>query len=141
MRIIAITAVAAALTGCATMRHPMPESIVVERFTAAFGAHDVDDMLKWAHPEIEWLILEGDEVAVKASGREAFRAAIEAYFDERPSMSAEVIDTLLSPGFAVVREKSSWTKASGDVASQQSVVVFEVEENQVRRVWRYRPMK
>ena len=114
-----------------------PEQQVVERFLDAYNRHDVEAMLALAHPEIQWLSVAGEKVAVETSGASALGEALVGYFASLPSARSTIEGILPSGRFVSVWERAHWLAKSGGARSQSSLAVYEVEGGKVRRIWYY----
>ena len=64
-----------------------PKAAVTE-LLAAFNAHDVDLMLEACAEDIVWMMVGADKISVEASGAEALREGMAAYFESVPSASS-----------------------------------------------------
>jgi hypothetical protein len=107
---------------------------VVEGFIAAHNEHDVAAMLALAHPDIEWLSVEGDGVRVETRGAEALGEAMRGYFEAVPTARSSVEAMIASGSRVSVRERAHWESASGP-QSQTALSVYEVIDGAIRRVW------
>jgi hypothetical protein len=106
---------------------------VFYRMTAAFNAHDVEGMLACVDDDIQWFSMSGDRMEVEARGHEAFRGAMEAYFEAIPGARSEIESAVVSGSYVSVRERAFW----GDEQSQVALGVFEVRHGRILRVWYY----
>jgi hypothetical protein len=109
---------------------------VVERFVEAFNRHDVDAMLALAHPEIQWLSVEGEKISVETAGVAALGESMRKYFRSLPSSRSSIEGVVEAGRFVSVRERARWQGKSGE-RTQSALAVYEVEEGRVRRVWYY----
>lgn len=109
---------------------------VVERFLEAFNRHDVEAMLALAHPDVQWLSVNGDRISVETSGHEALRESMTKYFVSLPSAAASHERTMSAGPYVTVVERARWKGDKGE-RSQAALAVYEVQEGKVRRVWYY----
>jgi hypothetical protein len=109
---------------------------VVERFLEAFNRHDVEAMLALAHPEIQWLSVEGEKISVETAGAAALGESMRKYFRSLPSSRSSIEGAVEAGRFVSVRERARWEGKSGE-RTQSALAVYEVDEGRVRRVWYY----
>lgn len=113
-----------------------PSAATVERFIAAYNAHDVDAMLGLAHPEIQWLSVAGDTVSVEADGADALGTAMRDYFAAIPSSRSEIGEMMEAGRFVSVREHAHW-ESDNRSRTRSALAVYEVEAGKILRVWYY----
>jgi hypothetical protein len=109
---------------------------VVERFVAAYNRHEVEAMLALAHPEIQWLSVEGEKISVETAGVAALGESMRKYFRSLPSSRSSIEGMVEAGRFVSVRERARWEGKTGE-RTQSALAVYEVEEGRVRRVWYY----
>lgn len=109
---------------------------VVERFLEAFNRHDVEAMLALAHPEVQWLSVDGDKISVETAGQAALRDSMKSYFTSLPSARSTFESILVAGPYVTVVERARWQGKSGE-RTQAALAVYEVREGKVRRVWYY----
>jgi outer membrane protein assembly factor BamB len=109
---------------------------VVEGLLQAFNDHDVDAMATFVADDVQWLAVQGAEIAVEADGKEALVAGMKGYFASIPKARSEAEGTFVSGRYVTVRERAYWT-VDGEDRSQSSLAVYEVEDGKVLRVWYY----
>ncbi|HWM90277.1 MAG TPA: nuclear transport factor 2 family protein [Thermoanaerobaculia bacterium] len=114
---------------------PEPQQ-VVDRFMDAYNRHDVEAMLALAHPDIQWLSVDGERISVEASGHEALRDSMTRYFASLPSAGATLEKTMSAGPYVSVVERARWKGDKGE-RSQAALAVYEIREGKVRRVWYY----
>jgi hypothetical protein len=116
-----------------------PGIAVVQGFVAAFNRHDPQAMIALAHPEVEWLSVDGASLRVDARGHEALGAAMTAYFADTRDVQS-VLEAILASGpYITVQERVFWDTAKGEERSQAALAVYEVRDGLVRRVWYFPP--
>ena len=121
------------LVAASSARAESPSDLV-ERYMAAYNDHDVAAMLELAHPDIQWLSIDGDEVQVVTEGRDALGEAMRGYFESAPSSRSVIEATMTSGSRVSVRERAEWETASG-TRSQAALAVYEIVDGLIRRVW------
>lgn len=115
-------------------------SQIVEQFIAAYNAHDVSVMLSLVNPEIQWLSIEGDSIAVQANGADELANSLRAYFESSPSSRSTVESMMEADRYVSVWERAHW-ELRGEPASQSALAVYEIENGRISRVWYYPAMK
>ena len=106
----------------------------VTELLAAFNAHDVDLMLGACAEDIVWMMVGADKISVEASGAEALREGMAAYFESVPSASSVLRSAVESGPFVITVEEARW-ESDGETKSQCSAAVYEVKEGKVQNVW------
>ena len=110
---------------------------VIQTFVERFNERDLDGLLALAHPEVEWLSVDGAAIAVEARGREALRESLTAYFASCASCRSEVEVYQTAGPFTSTLEHAQWTTADGGTKRQSAIAVYELADGLVRRVWYY----
>ncbi|WP_290653160.1 nuclear transport factor 2 family protein [Idiomarina sp.] len=66
----------------------------VERFVAAFNAHDAEKMAQYVTEDVQWLSVSGDKISIETSGKENLVKAMSGYFVSvtRTTQPAKIID-------------------------------------------------
>ena len=106
----------------------------VQGLLDAFNAHDVDRMAAFLTDDVEWLSISGSEIAVEASGKPALREAMAGYFKSVPGARSEIEGSFVSGDYVVVRERAFW-RHQGQERSQSALVVYQLVEGLIARVW------
>ncbi len=131
---------ALALPLAAVAQAPEPDSRqVVERFLEAFNSHDVEAMLALAHPDVQWLTVDGDKISVDTAGQAALRDSMKSYFASLPTVRSTFESTMVAGPYVTVVERARWQGKSGE-RTQAALAVYQVQEGKVRRVWYYQPV-
>jgi hypothetical protein len=125
---------AAALLLAASARGATDHGDVVRSFIEAFNARDMPALMALAHPEIEWLSVDGAQIAVEARGAAALETSLVSYFQSCESCRSAIEVTSVNGNFVTAVETASWTSA-GTTRSQSSTSVYELVDDKVRRVW------
>ncbi len=106
-------------------------------YVEAYNARDLPAMLALMHDDIEWLSIEGSEVAAFASGKADLAAQMEAYL-KSPGATFSTVEGSVGDGrFVAVREVAHWQDADGNARSQSALAVYEIVDGLIRRVWYY----
>lgn len=108
----------------------------VRALTDAFNRHDVDAMRAYWADEIVWYDVAGDKTTVVASGRAEMDAGMLDYFKSFPDARSTLSRLIENGPFVTGVETAHWTSA-GKPRAQSSVVVYEIRDAKVRRVWYY----
>ena len=106
----------------------------VRAFVDAFNARAIDDMLRLATEDIEWVSVDGVKIAAEATGREALRRSMSAYFASCPTCRSRTEIGVSTPSRVTAVETATWRSAA-DERSQRSVSVYEFSGARIRRVY------
>jgi hypothetical protein len=98
---------------------------LIERYNAAWNAHDLDAIASMHHPDIVFHNHTADE---KAEGADAVRAHIGRIFENNPDLNFATRSFHAGAHFAVCE----WTARTGD-REWDGVDVFPVEDGLIRR--------
>lgn len=109
---------------------------IVRALTEAFNKHDADAMRVHWSDDIVWYDVAGDETIVVASGVAAMDAGMRDYFRSFPDARSTLSHLVENGAFVTGVETAHWT-SSGAARAQASVVVYEIRDAKVRRVWYY----
>lgn len=134
IHLIAIGIWGATLAACAPADTPHP---LIESHVAAFNAGDLEAMSALQHPDIEWFGIEGSEMRLEISGREALGTMLADYRASNPTVVGTTRDWSVNGDFVSVVETASWTTGDGASRSQSATSVYELEDGLIRRVWYY----
>ena len=116
---------------------PTDPLAVVERFVAGFNRHDPGAMIAQAAPEVQWLSVAGDRIVPEAAGQTALRDWMAKYLSVYPTMRKTIEQTIVHAPFVSAWERDRWKGKDGGERSQAQLVVYQVEEGRIQRVWRY----
>jgi len=114
----------------------LPKSIISEHLRA-YNAGDAEAMAKMQHPDIQWLMVDGNTISVEVAGREALMKSMKSYFQTRTKVTSRLRDWNVNSPYVSVTETVSWAASDGRQKSQSSMTVYELEDNLIRRVWYY----
>lgn len=134
------TAALLLLCGSSTAADCASPGTVVRNFVAAFDRHDLPGLIALAHPDIEWLSVNGPEVHLEAKGTHALEASISAYFESCSTCRSVVEVSSVNGQYVAAVETATWS-VSGKTQSQASTSVYEIVDGQVRRVWYFPAVK
>ncbi|HLX19409.1 MAG TPA: nuclear transport factor 2 family protein [Gaiellaceae bacterium] len=98
---------------------------LIERYNAAWNAHDLDTIATMHHPDVVFHNHTADE---SAEGAEAVRAHIGRIFENNPDLAFTTRSLRTGDGFAVCE----WTARARGV-EWDGVDVFPVEDGLIRR--------
>jgi len=127
------------LSGCidaSTQNSTAPIGVISEH-VRAFNAGDVEAMSKQQHPNIEWLSVNGANISVQVSGRDALARNMTKYFNSPTKVTNTLRNWSINTPYVSVTETASWTAKDGTPKSQRSLTVYQMEDNLIRRVWYY----
>lgn len=107
---------------------------IVQRFVAAFNAHDVDAMLELVSDDIQWLSINGKEVGEEAAGKAQLRSGMTGYFASCSSCQSR-LEKVFSTGARVSALEIASYETSDGVQEQQSLSVYEFSGQLISRVY------
>jgi hypothetical protein len=113
---------------------PPPHVVTVERFIAAFNAHDSTAMGKFVADDIQWLSIAGEQVIVEAKGKIALVESMNAYFESCSTCRSELLNVASTPGRVSAIELASW-KGKDGIRSQRAISVYEFSQGLINRVY------
>ena len=108
-------------------------TVAVERFVAAFNAHDVDAMAALVTADVEWVTVDGSQLRVEAAGRRALQASMTDYFESCPSCRAALSVVSATATRATTVETASWY-VKHERRARQSIAVYEFDGPLIARV-------
>ncbi len=110
---------------------------VAQRFVEGFNRHDPGAMIAQAAPEVQWLSVAGDRIIPEASGQTALRDWMAKYLSVYPTMRKTVEQSIVHAPFVSALERDRWKGKDGSERTQAGLVVYQVEDGKIQRVWRY----
>lgn len=114
---------------------PAPShSRTVDRFIAAFNAHDSNAMAALVTDDVEWLSISADKIAVETKGKSKLVASMDAYFKSCPTCRSTISETITTPARVSAIEVASWKGKDGE-KSQKGLSVYEFSGDLIRRVY------
>ena len=114
-------------------RTPAPEA-AVQRQLEATNAHDLQAFLACFAEDAEVHDLPG---GVRSAGRAGLAQAYGTLFKAHPDLHVRATDQILSGGYVIRRERV--TGYADRRAAREGVVVYQVKEGLIRRVWVLEP--
>ncbi len=111
-------------------------SDILNRFGAAFNAHDADAMVEFVSDSVKWFTVSGDSMTTDVSGKPALDRWLRGYFKQCPSCRSEFLSMQVTGRFISIYEKALWKGKNGD-RSQKSLGVYEIVNGKIQRVWYY----
>jgi uncharacterized protein (TIGR02246 family) len=129
MAVIPALALAAAIASV-----PVDGSETVRRFVDAFNAHDADAMVALVSPDIQWVTVDGAELRVESSGRDALHSGMTGYFESCPSCRSTLTSISATSTRVTTVETASWTTKSRERREQQAIAVYEFDGPLISRV-------
>ncbi len=113
---------------------PAGGSETVRRFVNAFNAHDADAMIALVSSDVEWVSVDGAELRVETSGREALHAGMVGYFESCPSCRSTLASVSATAERVITVETASWCTKAGERRAQQAIAVYEFDGPLISRV-------
>lgn len=115
-----------------------PET-TVRAFMEAFNARDLEGMIdRVTEDVVEWH-LGADQPRMDRKGRTALRSDLEATLKRSPSLRKELHMLTTNGAFVSARERSTWKAETGEEQRQNAMVMFEVVDGRIRRIWTFPP--
>ena len=111
-----------------------PHVNTVERFIAAFNAHDISAMADLVANDIEWLSIIGEQVTVETRGKGDLIENMNAYFKSCPTCRSELSGVVSTTSKVSAVEIASWQGKSGP-RSQSAISVYELSGGLIIRVY------
>lgn len=139
----ALVACTLIFTACEPASDAVPESKslsqqadLIEAYVDAFNRKDLATMRDMMHPDIEWLSVSGSEMQTVMSGKEALSKDLEGMFDSGFEIRSSTSVIQQTGPHLVTVETARYPDDKGGEASQSSIAVYEIgEDNLIRRVW------
>ncbi|MEO6196080.1 MAG: nuclear transport factor 2 family protein [Thermoanaerobaculia bacterium] len=131
-----------AATGARAQRVPSPPSpvdplAVARLFVEGFNRHDPGAMIAQAAPEVQWLSVAGDRIVPDAAGQTALRDWMAKYLAVYPTMRKTIEQSIVHAPFVSAWERDRWKGKDGGERTQAQLVIYQVEEGKIQRIWRY----
>ncbi|GAA0484323.1 hypothetical protein GCM10009096_28630 [Parasphingorhabdus litoris] len=123
---------------------PAPTSdhqILVEKYTAAFNARDVNAMAALMHPDIQWITIRGDQSEVTTDGKQRMVSEMEFFFKSPTRISSSLGGWSVNGDYVSVIETASWPGSNGKRQAQSATAVYQIADRLIRRVWYFPEQK
>jgi len=137
-------AILAAFTGCSSAsiytQAEQDAMWVADQHMKAFSRHDIMAVNALSHPDVTWMSFDGNASVVQVNGHKGIEQYLTGYFSSVPNLRSEVQAISATGPYITIRERSSWSDPHGDHA-QTSIMVFEVRDGLIHRVWFYPPTR
>lgn len=104
----------------------------------SFNAHDPDAMkLFWADDVTWYEIADGQSSVITSSAAQLYTELV-SYFEAYPDVKSKLDSISVNGNFVMGIETPVWEQ-EGESKSQSSIVVYELEDQKVKRFWYYPP--
>lgn len=120
---------------------PPDHQELVEKYTAAFNARDVDAMGALMHPEIQWIMISGAKSEVATDGKANMVRDMTAYFQSPAKVSSSLSGWSVNGDYVTVIETASWQNSKGERQAQSATAVYQITDRLIRRVWYFPEQK
>lgn len=111
------------------------ENALIVAYTQAYNDRDLDRMQIMMHADIEWIDVSGSAQTIVTSDKAQLVEEMASYF-KQPYASSSALEGWGGNGnFVSVTEVASWTTPAGEQKSQAAIAVYEIDGDQIRRVW------
>ncbi len=124
-----------------TPAEPSEHQQLVEKYTAAFNARDVNAMAALMHPGIQWITISGDQSKVTTDGKELMVSEMESYFKSPTRISSSLGGWSVNGDYVSVIETASWLDSKGKRRAQSATAVYQIADRLIRRVWYFPEQK
>ena len=108
---------------------------VLDAFIEAFNAQDVDAMADLVSDDVQVVYLGVSGVDSRVDGVDRLTRSMQVYFRDLPSARSEVLSVIEDGNRLAVRERASWTSASGEARSQTALSVYRIRGGLIAAVW------
>jgi hypothetical protein len=128
-----------AATGARAQAAPAPAEplTVVQHFVEGFNRHDLGAMIAQTAPEVQWLNVAGDRIVPDAAGQTAFRDWMAKFLGVYKTTRKTIEQSMVHAPFVSVLERDRWKGKDGGERTQAQLVIYQVEDGKIQRVWRY----
>ena len=91
-------------------------------------------MMDLAAPDMRWMSISGQQIAIETSNHAELRKAMLSYFESSPSTKSEICYLHESGAFVYALEEAFWS-TKGVEKSQCSMAVYELVGGKLQHVW------
>jgi hypothetical protein len=145
IRLAASLALLLPLTGTSAFAQATPPApaaaadplAVTGRFVAGFNHHNLGEIVAETAPEVQWLSVAGDRIATDAAGQTALRDWMARYLGVYKTIRMTLEQPAVHGPFVSAWERVRWIGKDGGERGQARLVVYQVEDGRIQRVWRY----
>ncbi len=114
---------------------------IISAYMDAYNRCDLNSIMPYFHPDIEWLSIEGSTIKVVSSGKETLLKDLESYMKGGCTSRSEISNWSINGNYITVRETAFWQSADQKQHSQSATAVYEIQDKKIRRVWYYPAIK
>ena len=115
-----------------------PNVAVVTQLMAAFNKQDPDAMRAFWHDDVVWIEISGDQTSVVTASAQQLYDELTVYFQSYPSVRSSLENISVNGNYLTAVERPVWEE-KGERQSQASIVVYEFEDEKIKRFWYYPP--
>lgn len=123
------------LLAISSQAQDVPE--LIQQQTDAFNNNDLDKMTAQLHEGFKWYWIKADELVLEVEGKEAFRSAMESYYQSIPTVQSEIVELSVLGNRASFLEKVSYTTDQGKHGESRALGTYEFKDGLIYRVWYY----
>jgi hypothetical protein len=116
---------------------PVDLLAVAQRFVEGFNRHDPGALVAQTAPEVQWLSVAGDRIVPDATGQTALRDWMAKYLSVYPTMRKTIEQSIVHAPLVSAWERDRWTGKDGGERTQAELVIYQIEDGKIQRVWRY----
>ena len=125
------------LTGCPTQQTTVSKhKKILMAYVQSYNGRDVPGMSELMHPDAQWLTVYGENIEIMADGKKDLTQQIKDLPTSARSQSSigEIIET--GPYLSVI-ETAVWIDNDGIEQSQSALVIYEMKDDLIFKVWYY----
>lgn len=109
---------------------------VVEQFIVSFNEHNVGKLLSHTTDTVHWFNMSGSKMLIETSSKNELGSAMADYFQTLPDAKATLTQAVSSGNYVSTVEKVTWSH-DGELDSQCSIGVYELQQGKINAVWYY----
>jgi len=106
----------------------------VKLFVKAFNTQDINTMLDLTTPDMKWMNISGQQIAIETSTHAELGKAMLSYFESTPSTKSEIRYLNESGAFVYALEEAFWSSSEVE-KSRCSMAVYELLGGKINHVW------
>ncbi len=106
----------------------------IHRYVEAFNAQDTNAMLKLVTDDVQWLSIDGEQIAKETNSKQELSVAMQDYFKSCNSCKSRLAHIFSSGGRVSALEVASFESNDG-IQEQQSLSVYEFSDTLIKRVY------
>ena len=101
----------------------------------AFNNADIARLVENVSKDFKWFYITSDTLLLEVSGKKAFQAGMESYFDSGRQVLSEVNEYAIDGNRISFREVVSYTNQKGEKIFSSAMGIYEIRESKIYRAW------